>query len=78
MIMKSRGFTDIEYNNGMLVLPTACFHCGNKFEIEAEALDGLITLEKCCSAFIRQNLITYKIRNYQISRFEVSDPDGDY
>ena len=46
--------------------------------IEVEALDGLVTLEECCSACMRQNLLTYEIKDYAIVRLEISDLDGDY
>ena len=68
-----RRFMDVEYDDGMLDIPINCIHCGNEFEIEVEALDVLVTLEECCSACMRQNLLTY-----EIVRLEVSDLDGDY
>ena len=42
-----RRFMDGEYDDGMLDIPINCIHCGNEFEIEVEALDGLVTLEEC-------------------------------
>ena len=71
-------FMDGEYDDGMLNISINCIHCGNEFQIEVEALDGLVTLEECCSACMRQNLLTYEIKDYAIVRLEVSDPDGDY
>ena len=71
-------FMDCEYDDGMLNISINCIHCGNEFQIEVEALDGLVTLEECCSACMRQNLLTYEIKDYAIVRLEVSDPDGDY
>ena len=38
-----RRFMDGEYDDGMLDIPITCAHCGNEFEIEVEAIDGLIT-----------------------------------
>ena len=73
-----RRFMDGEYDDGMLDIPINCIHCGNEFEIEVEALDGLFTFEECCSTCMRQNLLTYEIKDYAIVRLEVSDPDGDY
>ena len=73
-----RRFMDGEYDDGMLDIPINCVHCGNEFEIEVEALDGLVTLEDCCSACMCQNLLTYEIKDYTIVRIDVSDPDGDY
>ena len=73
-----RRFMDGEYDDGMLDIPITCVHCGNEFEIDVEALDGQVTLEECCSACMRQNLLTYEIKNSGIFRLEVSDPDGDY
>ena len=61
---------DGEYDDGMLDIPINCIHCGNEFEIEVEALDGLVTLEDCCSACMRQNLLTYEIKDYAIVRLE--------
>ena len=71
-------FMDCEYDDGMLNISINCIHCGNEFQIEVEALDGLVTLEECYSACMRQNLLTYEIKDYAIVRLEVSDPDGDY
>ena len=73
-----RRFMDGEYDDGMLDLSITCVHCGNEFEIEVEAIDGLITIEECCSACMRQNLLTYKIKDCEIIRLEISDPDGDF
>ena len=73
-----RRFMDGEYDDGMLDIPITCAHCGNEFEIEVEALDGLVTLEECCSACMRQNLVTYEIKEYEVIRLEISDPDGDF
>ena len=73
-----RRFMDGEYDDGMLDFSITCVQCGNMFEIELEALDGLVTLEECCGACMHQNLITYEIKNYEIIRFEISSPDGDY
>ena len=73
-----RRFMDGEYDDGMLDLSITCVHCGNEFEIEVEAIDGLITIEECCSPCMRQNLLTYEIKDYEIIRFEISDPDGDF
>ena len=73
-----RRFMDGEYDDGILVIPITCIHCRNEFEIEIEALDGLVTLEECCNACMRQNLLTYEIKDYAIVRLEVSDLDGDY
>ena len=73
-----RKFTDGEYDDGMLDILITCVHCESEFEIEVEALDGLVTLEECCSACLRQNLLTYEIKDYAIVRLEVSNPDGNY
>ena len=73
-----RRFMDGEYDDGMLDFSITCVQCGNMFEIELEALDGLVTLEECCGACMHQNLITYEIKNYEIIRFEISNPGGDY
>jgi hypothetical protein len=73
-----RRFMDGEYDDGMLDLSITCVHCGNEFEIEVEAIDGLITIEECCSACMRKNLLTYEIKDYEIIRLEISDPDGDF
>ena len=73
-----RYFMDGETDDGMLDISINCIHCGNEFEIEVEALDGLVKLEECCSACMRQNLLTYEIKDYAIVRLEVSDPDGDH
>ena len=73
-----RYFMDGETDDGMLDISINCIHCGNEFEIEVEALDGLVTLEECCSACMSQNLLTYEIKDYAIVRLEVSDPDGDH
>tara|TARA_B100000927_G_C16438634_1_gene458750 strand:- start:34 stop:270 length:237 start_codon:yes stop_codon:yes gene_type:complete len=73
-----RRFMDGEYDDGMLDFSITCVQCGNMFEIELEALDGLVTLEECCGACMQQNLITYEIKNYEIIRFEISNPGGDY
>ena len=73
-----RRFTEGEYENGMLDIPITCFHCGIEFEIEVEAIDRLITIEECCSACMRQNLLTYEIKDYEVIRLEISDPDGVY
>ena len=56
-----RRFMDGEYDDGMLDIPINCIHCGNEFEIEVEALDGLVTLKECCSACMRVYLLTYEI-----------------
>ena len=69
---------DGEYDDGMLEFSITCVHCGNMFEIEVEDFDGLVKIEECCSACMRQNLLTYEIKDYEIIRFEMSDPDGDY
>ena len=73
-----RRYMDGEYEDGMLDFSIPCVQCGNMFEIELEASDGLVTLEECCGACMHQNLITYEIKNYEIIRFEISNPDGDY
>ena len=73
-----RRFMDGEYDDAMLYLSITCVHCGNEFEIEVEAIDGLITIEECCSACMRKNLLTYEIKGYEIIRLEISDPDGDF
>ena len=73
-----RYFMGGETDDGMLDISINCIHCGNEFEIEVEALDGLVTLEECCSACMSQNLLTYEIKDYAIVRLEVSDPDGDH
>ena len=73
-----RKFTDGEYDDGMLDILITCVHCGSDFEIEIETLDGLVKLEECCSACMRQNLLTYEIKDYAIVKLEVADPDGDY
>ena len=73
-----RRFMDGEYDDGMLDLSITCVHCSKEFEIEVEALDGLITLEECCNACMRQNLLTYEIKNYEVIRLEISDPDDNY
>lgn len=73
-----RRFMDGEYDDGMLEFSITCVHCGNMFEIEVEDFDGLVKIEECCSACMRQNLLTYEIKDYEIIRFEMSDPDGDY
>mgnify|MGYP001183822379 FL=1 len=73
-----RRFMDGEYDDGMLDFSITCVQCGNIFDIELEALDGLVTLEECCNACMRQNLLTYEIKDYAIVRLEVSDLDGDY
>ena len=73
-----RRFTDGEYDDGMLDILITCVHCGSEFEIEVEVLDGLVTLQECCSACMRQNLLTYEIKDYAIVRIEVSCLDGDY
>ena len=73
-----RRFMDGDYDDGMLDIPITCAHCGNEFEIEVDAKDGLITMEDCCSACMRQNLLTYEIKDYEIIRIEISDPDSDY
>ena len=73
-----RRFMDGEYDDGMLDLSITCVHCSKEFEIEVEALDGLITLDECCNACMRQNLLTYEIKNYEVIRLEISDPDDNY
>ena len=73
-----RRFMDGEYDDGMLDIPITCAQCGNEFEIEVEAIDGLITMEECCDSCMRQNLLTYEIKDYEVIRIEISDPDGDY
>ena len=73
-----RKFMDGEYDDGMLDLSITCVHCGNEFEIEVEAIDGLITMEECCGACTRQNLLTYEIKDYEFIRLEISDADGDF
>ena len=73
-----RRFMDGEYDDGMIDLSITCVHCSKEFEIEVEALDGLITLEECCNACMRQNLLTYEIKNYEVIRLEISDPDDNY
>ena len=73
-----RKFMESEFDSGMLNFSIICVHCGNEFEIEVEAIDGLITIEDCCSACMRQNLLTYEIKDYEVIRLEISDPDGDY
>ena len=73
-----RRFMDGEYDDGMIDLLITCVHCSKEFEIEVEALDGLITLEECCNACMRQNLLTYEIKNYEVIRLEISDPDDNY
>ena len=73
-----RRFMDGEYDDGMLDIPITCAHCGNEFEIEVEARDGLITMEECCDSCMRQNLLTYEIKDYEVIRIEISDPDGEY
>ena len=72
-----RRFMDGEYDDGMLDLSITCVYCGNEFEIEVEAIDALSTIEECCSACMSQNLLTYEIKNCEIIRLEISDPDGD-
>ena len=47
---------DGEYDDGMLDIPITCAHCGNEFEIEVEAIDGLITMDACGDSCCRQNL----------------------
>ena len=73
-----RRFMDGEYDDGMIDLLITCVHCSKEFEIEVEALDGLITLEECCNACMRQNLLTYEIKNYEVIRLEISDTDDNY
>ena len=73
-----RRFMDGEYDDGMIDLSITCVHCGNEFEIEVEAIDGLITMEECCGACMRQNLLTYEIKDYEFIRLEISDADGDF
>ena len=72
-----RRFIDGEYDDGMIEFSITCVHCSKEFEVEVEALDGLIALEECCNACMRQNLLTYEIKDYEVIRLEVSDPDGD-
>ena len=73
-----RRFMDGEYDDGMLDLSITCVHCGDEFKIEVEAIDGLITMEECCNSCMCQNLLTYEIKDYEVIRIEISDPDGDY
>ena len=73
-----RRFMDGEYDDGLLDTPITCAHCWNEFEIEVEAIDGLITMEECCNYCMHQILLTYEIKDYEIIRIEISDPDGDY
>ena len=73
-----RRFMDGEYDEGILDILINCAHCRNEFEIEVEALDGRFTLEECCSACMRQNLLNYEIKDYAIARIEVFDLDVDY
>ena len=73
-----RRFLDGEYDDGMIDLSITCVHCGNELEIEVETIDGLITIEECCSACMRQNLLTYEIKDCEIIRLETSGPDGDF
>ena len=73
-----RKFMDGEYDDGMLDLSINCVHCGIEFEIEVEAINRLITIEECCSACMRQNLLIYEIKDFEVIRLEISDPDGDY
>ena len=68
----------MEYDDGILDLSITCVYCGNEFEIEVEAIDELITIEECSSACMRQNLLTYEIKDYDIIRLAISDPDGDF
>ena len=46
--------------------------------IEVDSIEGLFTQEECCSACMRQNLVTFGIQDGDIVRLDVSDPDGDY
>ena len=39
-----RIFMDDDCDDGMLDTPAICLHSGNEFEIEVEALDGLVNL----------------------------------
>ena len=73
-----RRFMDGDYDDGMLYIPITCAHCGNEFEIEVVAKDGLITMEECCNSCMHQILLTYEIKDYEVFRLEISDPDGDY
>ena len=73
-----RRFLDGEYDDGMIDLSITCVHCGNELEIEVETIDGLITIEECCSACMRQNLLTNEIKDCEIIRLETSGPDGDF
>tara|TARA_B100000609_G_C17050228_1_gene348623 strand:+ start:231 stop:467 length:237 start_codon:yes stop_codon:yes gene_type:complete len=73
-----RRFLDGEYDDGMIDLSITCVHCGNELEIEVETIDGLITIEECCSACMRQNLLTYEIKDCEIIRLEISGPDGGF
>ena len=73
-----RKFMDGEYDDGMLDISVSCSQCGSELEIEVESLDGLVTLEECCHACMRQTLITYEIKNNEIVRLDVSNPDGNY
>jgi len=50
----------------------------HEFEIEVDSIEGLFTQEECCSACMRQNLVTFGIQDGDIVRLDVSDPDGDY
>ena len=73
-----RRFMDGEYDEGILDILINCAHCRNEFEIEVEALDGIFSLEECCSVCMRQNLLNYEIKDYAIARLEVSELNVDY
>ena len=73
-----RRFMDGDFDDGMLDISVSCVHCGNEFEIEVDSIEGLFTQEECCSACMRQNLVTFGIQDGDMVRLDVSDPDGDY